>query len=288
MSNTPTITASPSYEEGVYKWYDSVSGTYTRSDSTVGTDASDSMDDTTILFEVPADYEASVNLSLTVDDWGTLTVTDEAGNEKLKLSLTSAEDAPGVRGGHAEWSDSGSVNLPAGKYQIKIHHENVTYTGEYADKSVFNVSKCNFSLSATKSPKPHTVQCKYKIKRQLNYTGYSASPEVILEATCSGGEITQRTFSGLKVVSFEPVEFIKVLTDGRVAKIVFKAVRASMVDTPVYDSVTNTLSQKVMLEWDAESWDPVLTGEADEVEHIDGTFNSLKLTPPYAYLICNK
>lgn len=150
MSNTPTITASPSYEAGVYKWYDSVSGTYTRSDSTVGTNASDSMDDTTILFEVPADYEASVNLSLTVDDWGTLTVTDEAGNEKLKLSLTSAEDAPGVRGWHAEWSDSGSVNLPAGKYQIKIHHENVTYTGEYADKSVFNVSKCNFSLNGTK------------------------------------------------------------------------------------------------------------------------------------------
>lgn len=112
MSNKPEIEASPSYQEGVYKWYDRLSGKYTRSDSTVGTNASDSMEDTTVCFAIPTGYEATVTFSLTVDDWGTLTVTDSAGNEKLKLSLTSSD-------------------------------------GEYADKSVYNVSKCNFGFSGT-------------------------------------------------------------------------------------------------------------------------------------------
>ncbi len=149
MSNKPEIEASPSYQEGVYKWYDRLSGKYSRSDSTVGTNASDSMEDTTVLFEIPTGYEATVTFSLTVDDWGTLTVTDSSGNEKLKLSLTSSDDSPGERGGHVEWSDTKSVHLPSGKYKVEIHHENVTYEGEYADKSVYNVSKCNFGFTGT-------------------------------------------------------------------------------------------------------------------------------------------
>lgn len=60
-------------------------------------------------FTVPEGGATAV-ASLTVDDWGKLTISGPGGT--FELDLTSAADEPGELGGHQEWSKSIRLNCP--------------------------------------------------------------------------------------------------------------------------------------------------------------------------------
>ncbi len=153
MSNQPTIVATPSYNAGVAEAYDHLEGTYV-CNPPEGTDNSDSMAEQRIAFYIPTGFESVVTAELCVDDWGTLKIIDQK-TKVVKLTIDmeeSAENPPGPRGGHVEWTKSDSVRLTAGEYQLVITHTNVTYQGQYADKKPYNAAKCVFSLDAPKTP----------------------------------------------------------------------------------------------------------------------------------------
>lgn len=141
------------YNPDEFQWYDSLVGSFYREDSVNGTSVADSMGDVTIKFEVPEGHVATVNASLTVDDWGQLDIISygSSGTGCLHLGMMEGIDGEaGPRGGHAAWTKNSSALLLPGKYLITVYQQNATYTGEYADKSVYNVSLCNFSITASK------------------------------------------------------------------------------------------------------------------------------------------
>lgn len=149
--NKPTITASPTYSEHAFTWYDTLNGTFFKENKETGTDGNDSMVTTNVLFRVPEAHTATLDIKLSVDDWGKLTVTDKENKQWLSLSLTDKDEDAGPRGGHTYWSKQGTVMLPEGDYTIQVEQTNTTYPEQYDPK--FNVSRCDFSITATKEPK---------------------------------------------------------------------------------------------------------------------------------------
>lgn len=146
-------TVGNSYAPEVSQWYDSITGHYYKSDSVNGTSRADSMGDHTINFKVPDGHIATINVTLTVDDWGYLDLfsVDDAETKILHLGMMKdVDDSPGPRGGHTLWSKAGSVQLLPGDYRIVVYHENATYVPKYAGEVGTNVAQCDFSISATK------------------------------------------------------------------------------------------------------------------------------------------
>ena len=141
------------YTPDVSTWYDSINGSFYKEDPVNGTDITDSMGDVQIKFMVPEGYIAVLEASLTVDDWGRLDIVSagESGENHLHLGMMkNVDDVPGPRGGHALWSKHGNVALPPGEYIIYVYHENATYVDAYADKAKYNISQCDFSITARK------------------------------------------------------------------------------------------------------------------------------------------
>ncbi len=158
MSNTPTITATPSYEAGVYKWYNSLEFTYfVDGMENNGTNKDDSMSPLDIKFLVPEGQEATLNITLGVDDWGSVVVKEtnrKVGERKLlEIDMTREHDTEiGPRGGHAYREQSATVNLAPGEHTISITHENVTYDPNSSYDPRYNDAKCRFVLTASKKP----------------------------------------------------------------------------------------------------------------------------------------
>lgn len=158
MSNKPTITASPFYEEDADKWYDSLDFTYFVSGmENNGTSQEDSMSPMNIKFLVPEGQEATLGITLGVDDWGSVVIKEE--NKKvgkrtlLEIDMTREHDNEiGPRGGHAYREQFATVNLSPGKHTISITHENVTYDPTSGYDSRYNDAKCRFLLTANKKP----------------------------------------------------------------------------------------------------------------------------------------
>ena len=92
-------------------------------------------------FTVPEGGATAV-ASLTVDDWGKLTISGPGGT--FELDLTSAADEPGKLGGHQEWSKSGSFELSEGTYTLSITHQNIDMP-----HNEYNQSLCRYSVTVT-------------------------------------------------------------------------------------------------------------------------------------------
>ena len=92
-------------------------------------------------FSVPEGGATAV-ASLTVDDWGKLTIAGPGGT--FELDLTSAADEPGELGGHQEWTKSGSFELSEGTYALSITHQNIDMP-----HNEYNQSVCRYSVTVT-------------------------------------------------------------------------------------------------------------------------------------------
>lgn len=270
MDNKPEITATPVYVPGVYKWYDSVYGTYNRSDGVNGTSADDSMEDTNVYFEIPSGSSAFVSVSLTVDDWGLLVVTNEQGEEVLRVSLTPEDDEPGERGGHAEWSGADSATLPAGKYIMNVHHENVTYPEKYDSR--YNISSCYFSLTATKKARPTTIYAEGRIKvtNSANYLEMNR-PVQLIASVVGDGDDTRIT--DLRIGEYDDSPAVWQTEDGRVAEIILLDVSAVFITDTVINPDLNLATRRARLSWRARILDPVDTvgGTDREVSYSSGS-----------------
>lgn len=286
-NNKPAISSTPAYNEQNYTWYTSLEGNFFKEDTIKGTSAADSMDTVTIPFLVPEGQRAVILAFLNVDDWGTLTVTDKAtGTKQLEIRLTPDVEPAGPRGGHTEWSKMDHTMLQAGQYDITVTHQNTTYPAEYDPR--YNVSKCRFTLSATTLPDhdSHAVTTSFKGKYRQPDSKFELEFTINLKSTCSGAPLEQRTFSEPEIVSFTPTEKVMVNSDGKVHKIVVKAVNAHLMGEPIYDEATQTCAQKVALSWTIQSWDPMAPDYTEQ--GIEQTFDSSVLTPGWATLYCDK
>ena len=92
-------------------------------------------------FSVPEGGATAV-ASLTVDDWGKLTISGPGGT--FELDLTSAADEPGKLGGHQEWTKSGSFELSEGTYTLSVTHQNIDMP-----HNEYNQSVCRYSVTVT-------------------------------------------------------------------------------------------------------------------------------------------
>ena len=111
---------------------------YSKSNDATSADVLSPVSDT---FTVPEGGATAV-ASLTVDDWGKLSISGPGGT--FELDLTSAADDPGEMGGHQEWSKSGSFELIPGEYTLTVTHENVELPDGEPNRSV-----CIYSVTVT-------------------------------------------------------------------------------------------------------------------------------------------
>lgn len=134
--------------------FTSMTGEYSYEDSVNGTGLAESMPPHTYHLLVPAGKVATIHAWMEVDDWGTITVSrvsegveGELALNTTLINLTDKVSKAGERGGHAKWSQSKTMTLPAGKYDITVMHTNVDYDPEKFD-SRYNVSYCRFTMLA--------------------------------------------------------------------------------------------------------------------------------------------
>lgn len=92
-------------------------------------------------FTVP-EGGGTAKASLTVDDWGKLSISGPGGT--FELDLTSAAGDPGEMGGHQEWSKTDSFELIPGEYALTVTHENADLPSSEPNKSV-----CIYSVTVT-------------------------------------------------------------------------------------------------------------------------------------------
>ncbi len=111
---------------------------YSKSNDATSADVLSPVSDT---FTVPEGGATAV-ASLTVDDWGKLSISGPGGT--FELDLTSAADDPGEMGGHQEWSKFDSFELIPGEYTLTVTHENVDLTNGEPNRSV-----CIYSVTVT-------------------------------------------------------------------------------------------------------------------------------------------
>lgn len=87
--------------------------------------------------EPPEPLEASCNMTLTVDDWGKMSVGDQT------IDMTSGGAGP--QGGHAKWTqESGDFNLKSGSYTLHVEQSNIDY-----DPKDKNLSICDYAFEST-------------------------------------------------------------------------------------------------------------------------------------------
>lgn len=111
---------------------------YSKSNDATSADVLSPVSDT---FTVPEGGATAV-ASLTVDDWGKLSISGPGGT--FELDLTSAADDPGEMGGHQEWSKTDSFELISGEYTLMVTHENVELPSGEPNRSV-----CIYSVTVT-------------------------------------------------------------------------------------------------------------------------------------------
>ncbi len=116
---------------------------YEKSDNFVQTSAGADVFMTPVndTFSVPEGGATAV-ASLTVDDWGKLTISGPGGT--FELDLTPDADEPGELGGHQEWTKSGSFELSEGTYALSITHQNIDIP-----HNEYNQSVCRYSVTVT-------------------------------------------------------------------------------------------------------------------------------------------
>ena len=121
---------------------------YEKSDNFVQTSAGADVFMTPVndTFNVPEGGATAV-ASLTVDDWGKLTISGPGGT--FELDLTPDADEPGELGGHQEWTKSGSFELSEGTYTLSITHQNIDIP-----HNEYNQSVCRYSVTVTAHGSP--------------------------------------------------------------------------------------------------------------------------------------
>ncbi|WP_179218381.1 hypothetical protein, partial [Akkermansia muciniphila] len=121
---------------------------YEKSDNFVQTSAGADIFMTPVndTFNVPEGGATAV-ASLTVDDWGKLTISGPGGT--FELDLTPDADEPGELGGHQEWTKSGSFELSEGTYTLSITHQNIDIP-----HNEYNQSVCRYSVTVTAHGSP--------------------------------------------------------------------------------------------------------------------------------------
>ena len=285
-NNKPAISSTPAYNEQNYTWDTSLEGNFFKEDTIKGTSAADSMDTVTIPFLVPEGQRAVILAFLNVDDWGTLTVTDKAtGTKQLEIRLTPDVEPAGPRGGHTEWSKMDHTMLQAGQYDITVTHQNTTYPAEYDPR--YNVSKCRFTLSATTLPDhdSHEVTGTYTGIFNQAQSGFKFKFPIKFKATCSGGELHERTFSNLQLVSCDDSNCSTLSEiDNKIYSIKVQSIKFDLLDTPIYDQDANVAMQKVLVTWNVRSWDHQ---DPDySVEGTEHTVSSAAIMPGWATIHC--
>lgn len=86
--------------------------------------------------ESPEPLEATCKMSLTVDDWGKMSVGDQV------IDMTSGGESP--QGGHAKWTkESGGFKLKSGSHTLRVEQSNIDYNPPQG-----NVSICDYSFEA--------------------------------------------------------------------------------------------------------------------------------------------
>lgn len=91
--------------------------------------------------EPPEPLEATCNMTLTVDDWGKMSVGQSSTVAK-EIDMTSGGEGP--QGGHAEWTkESGEFTLKSGDYTLHVEQSNIDY-----DPPQNNISVCDYSFEA--------------------------------------------------------------------------------------------------------------------------------------------
>ena len=114
------------------------SDSYSKSENATSGDVLSPVSDSFIVPEGGATAKAS----LTVDDWGKLSIYGPGGT--FELDLTSAAADPGEMGGHQEWSKTDSFKLIPGEYTLTVTHENADLPSGEPNKSV-----CIYSVIVT-------------------------------------------------------------------------------------------------------------------------------------------
>ena len=158
MKRTHTIKTAPEVSGDSYIELTSIEGQFLRepesSNLTEITDENDSMPMQTFHLKVADGNYATLTASLEVDDWGYIHINkvDSTSSYSLPfINLTEDIEPAGVRGGHVLWSETKSVLLPSGNYDIIVWHKNATYlTGD----AHYNTSICNYSITINHTTVP--------------------------------------------------------------------------------------------------------------------------------------
>lgn len=155
MANRAVFNELPVREDpSLYQAFTSITGDFYYEDYSNGTGSGNSMPYKEYHLLVPEGKVATVHASMTADDWGVIRVTRMASSgfasinlDVFLINLTSDVDKPGVRGGHVRWSQSNTIKLPAGTYELRVVHTNADYKEGY--NATNNVSLCNYSIDIT-------------------------------------------------------------------------------------------------------------------------------------------
>lgn len=151
VSEVENSTVATSSNGDSYSQIKSLTGTFSKWTNGNSVEDSDSFAPAPARLYVPTGYFVKVTSTLTVDDWGKITIIPVDSimdvDDITALNMTSEVATPGVRGGHVRWTKTSTVLLPAGLYDIYVRHDNAVYTGEYADKGASNLSFCEVSMT---------------------------------------------------------------------------------------------------------------------------------------------
>ena len=89
----------------------------------------------------PEPLEATCNMTLTVDDWGKMSV-GQSSTVAQEIDMTSGGEGP--QGGHAKWTkESGEFTLKSGEYTLHVEQNNIDY-----DPPENNISVCDYKFEA--------------------------------------------------------------------------------------------------------------------------------------------
>ncbi len=89
----------------------------------------------------PEPLEATCNMTLTVDDWGKMSV-GQSSTVAQEIDMTSGGEGP--QGGHAKWTkESGEFTLKSGEYTLHVEQSNIDY-----DPPENNISVCDYEFEA--------------------------------------------------------------------------------------------------------------------------------------------
>lgn len=241
---TPNITPSGA-TLNIPTWYDRISGSYNKTNAS----STDHMDDTSIQFLVPEGFKAKINVTLTVDDWGSLEIKDQAGDSRLKLSMVSSDAQAGPQGGHAEWTKTGGIELESGVYGIQVTHQNINYTPQSNNKSL-----CEFEITATKFKKNTKLAATGQFHVQTD--GINLARPIVMTADLIGTGMTSE-ITNLKLESFDTSPALIASPTGMGLKVEDIKIAAEFAGETVIDSKAGIVSRTVRIWRHFRVYDPI-------------------------------